>query len=272
MTDREHIPQEDLALYAMQALSTEESAAVRAHLESCAECRAEVAEATGDLALVAMSVDQHALPEGARQRFVDRIAADAATKRDGAATNVVPIEKTKTARPVYSSIQWSAVAALLVLAFAMFLKVGALNRELREKSNQIAKQAEENSRAQRVLEVLTGQGTQRVLLTAAKAKPAPSARAVYLASNGGLILQASDLDPLPEGKTYELWVIPANGTAPIPAGLFRPDAAGSATVILPQLPVGVAAKAFGVTIERAEGSQTPTAPIVLSGAAPAVGE
>jgi anti-sigma-K factor RskA len=68
--------------------------------------------------------------------------------------------------------------------------------------------------------------------------------------------------------TYELWVIPANGNAPIPAGLFRPDATGSASVVLPELPSGVQAKAFGVTVERAEGSQKPTLPIILSGSAP----
>jgi len=54
--------------------------------------------------------------------------------------------------------------------------------------------------------------------------------------------------------------------------LFRPDASGSASLVLPQLPSGVTAKAFGVTIENASGSATPTAPIVLSGAAPAAGE
>ena len=79
------------------------------------------------------------------------------------------------------------------------------------------------------------------------------------------------MQPLPEDKTYELWVIPSSG-APIPAGLFRPDTAGSASVVLPTIPHGVQAKAFGVTIENAGGSATPTVPIVLSGAAPASGE
>ena len=67
-------------------------------------------------------------------------------------------------------------------------------------------------------------------------------------------------------------MIPADGKAPIPAGLFRPDAAGNASVVLPPLPRGVPAKAFGVTIEKAEGSATPTAPIILVGAVPAAGE
>ena len=92
------------------------------------------------------------------------------------------------------------------------------------------------------------------------------------ANRGGLIFQASNLDPLPLNKAYELWVIPANGKAPIPAGTFRPDATGSASLVLPPLPTGVPAKAFGVTVERAEGSETPTAPIILSGVASNAGE
>jgi len=119
--------------------------------------------------------------------------------------------------------------------------------------------------AQAVLDVLTAPEAQHVVLTAGKVKAAPSARAVYLASKGALILQASNLVPLPEHKAYELWVIPANGKSPIPAGLFWPDAKGSASLVLPKLPVGVEAKAFGVTVEDAEGSPWPTSPIILAG-------
>jgi hypothetical protein len=265
MTAREHIPQEDLSLFAMQALSPEESAAVRAHVDACAECRAELAAAMNDLALVALSAEPHSVPEGARQRFLDRMAADASDS--GRTAKVVSIDAEHPASRVYSSIQWSAVAAMLVIAFALTVKIGSLRLELKQESAKLAAQSAESARAQRVLQVLTARGAQHVLLTAANTHPAPSARAVYLASSGGLIFQANDLAPLPAGKTYELWVIPADGKAPIPAGLFQPDAAGSASVILPPLPSGVPAKAFGVTMERAEGAATPTAPILLVGAA-----
>jgi anti-sigma-K factor RskA len=116
-----------------------------------------------------------------------------------------------------------------------------------------------------VLDVLTSHSAQRVLLTAGKTSVEPTGRAVYLADSGGLVFQANDLKLLASDKTYELWVIPVNGK-PIPAGLFRPDAAGSASVLLPPLPRGVPAKAFAVTIEKAAGSETPTAPIILIGA------
>jgi hypothetical protein len=36
---------------------------------------------------------------------------------------------------------------------------------------------------------------------------------------------------------------------------------------LPQLPVGVEARAFGVTVENAEGSPWPTSKIILAGGA-----
>jgi hypothetical protein len=267
-----HIAQEDLVLYAMQAMQPHELAAVRLHLEQCAECRQALAEVNGDLALVAMSVEEKPLPEGARARFVERLAADAAQtgKADGPA--VVSIERKRPAGRAALWIGWLAAAASLLLAISLAQRVHILNEQLAQQQALITQQAESNARAQQVLDVLTAPAAKRVLLTAASAKPQPTGRAVYLADNGGLIFQANDLGQLAENKTYELWVIPADGKAPIPAGLFRPDAAGSASLVLPPLPKGVPAKAFGVTIERAEGSAKPTAPILLVGAVPAAGE
>ena len=50
----------------------------------------------------------------------------------------------------------------------------------------------------------------------------------------------------------------------MPAGLFKPDANGNASVVLPELPKNVAAKGFGVTVEADGGSPAPTLPIVLA--------
>jgi anti-sigma-K factor RskA len=262
MTAGEHIPQEDLALYAMHSLSADESAAIRAHLETCAECRAAVAEYSGDIALVALSVDQHTPPDGARERLMNRIAADAANPE----SNVVAIDA-KPVNKVYASIQWSLVAAMIVLSFALLLKIGSLRIEMRQQAALIQQQSAQTARAQQILDLLTSKSAQHVALTAAQAHPQPTGRAVYLASSGSLYFQANNLAALPAGKTYELWVIPASGAAPVPAGLFQPDATGNASVILPPLPTGVPAKAFGVTMEQAQGSATPTAPILLVGAA-----
>ncbi|KAA6462150.1 hypothetical protein DYQ86_11075 [Acidobacteria bacterium AB60] len=269
MTDNRHIPQEDLALFAMNALPDGECALIRAHLADCPACRAELAQLHGDLALVAMSVEPTAVPQGARQRFLNRIASAANPASAPPTSTVIPIA---APRRIALWIPWAAVAAMILICAGLQWRVVSLSRELQLQSDQIARQTAANTRAHEVLELLTAPSAQRVVLTAPMPpKPWPTARAIYMPSRGALILQAMNLAPLPEGKAYELWVIPASG-APIPAGVFRPDTWGSASLVLPQLPKGVPAKAFGVTVENAAGSQSPTSPIVLSGAAPSSGE
>jgi hypothetical protein len=265
MTDGQHIAQEDLALFAMHGCSDEESAAVRAHVKECAVCRAEFEKVSGDLAMVAMSVEQHPLPIGARQRFIEKIAAPPASSGRGTQAQVIPIGSTRSLRKQVLWVPWVAAAAMALIAVSLVVRINLLNQELKNQSQELADLRMENGHAQEVLDVLTAPAAQHVVLTAGKAAPAPSARAVYLAQRGGLILEASNMGPLPEHKAYELWVIPANGEAPIPAGLFWPDATGNASLVLPKLPVGVEAKAFGVTIESAEGSPWPTSPIILAG-------
>jgi len=275
MTDNAHIPAETLALHALAALDSAESAAVRAHLAQCEACRAELARARGDLALVAMSVDQRPLPEGARERFLGRITEQAGSASQSAPAVVIPITakphaKRAAAWPALSG--WLAAAALLLVSAGLGLKIRTLSRQLDATAQQLDAQIDHNRHAHQVLDLLTAPTAQHVMLTAGKTPPAPSARAVYLAARGALVLEASNLKPLPPAKAYELWVIPASGAAPIPAGLFWPDATGNASVVMPKIPWGVAAKAFGVTIENDAGSATPTAPIVLAGAAPAPGD
>jgi anti-sigma-K factor RskA len=273
MTGGRHISQDDLTLYALQALSPEEAAEVRAHVRECEVCRELVAEINGELALVALSVEQEAVPEGARRRLMAKLAAGGAGSAPVAEARgrgeVVPI------RPAGKAMLWTAwgaVAALLVLAVSLEVQVQRLSARLRQETAQTARLMEASAHAKEVLGVMMAPTAQRVVLTPARTKAMPIGRAIYLPARGGLIFQANNMAALPEDKTYELWVIPMNGAAPIPAGMFRPDWAGNASVMMPEIPWNVPAKAFGVTIEKAGGSATPTAPIIISGAAPAAGE
>jgi anti-sigma-K factor RskA len=200
---------------------------------------------------------------------MERIAADAKVLQPSA--RVIPFDRSVASKVAVWAPR-AAVAALVIIAVGLTWEVKHLDEHLRAETAKSQRIAQANARAQEVLNVLTAPAAQRVLLTAAKTPPAPTGRAVYLPASGSLIFQANNIASLPEAKTYELWVIPANGSAPVPAGLFRPDASGNASLVLPPLPKGVAAKAFGVTIEKASGSETPTAPIILAGAAPAAGE
>jgi len=266
MTGDIHNTQEESAAYVMQSLPDGETASIKAHLQTCESCRRQLAEVSGDLALLGIAVEQQPLPAGARQRFLDKIAASPSVKPLATAATVTPISAKSGRRGPGFWIPWVAAAAMAIVSISLGVQNRELNVELHDQLSLVTNLAAQASRAQQVLEVLTAPAAQRVTLTEGKAPAQPTARATYLPERGGMILLATNLKPLPQGKTYELWLIPADGKAPVPAGTFNPDAVGTATLVLPPLPSGIAAKAFGVTIENAGGATSPTMPIVLSGA------
>jgi Anti-sigma-K factor rskA, C-terminal/Putative zinc-finger len=265
LTSTRHIPQEDLALYAIQALSPDENRQVQAHLDECPECRAALAEVLADAALVCMSVEQQTLPDGARQRFLARIENTAQISASVSAPRETALVPEK---PRASSLGWLGwVAAVAAIAVAAYLGNHnmRLQRQLDQNGAQIAQLSAQAARAQQLMDALTSPEAKQVTLTETKQAAQPTGHATYLPNRGALIFVANHLHPIAANKTYELWLIPANGKAPLPAGLFRPDASGNASVVLPPLPEGVEAKAFGVTVEDAQGSSTPTLPIIMAG-------
>jgi hypothetical protein len=149
--------------------------------------------------------------------------------------------------------------------FVLWIQNRDLHENIARLENQSAHQQGQLERAREVVETLTSADAVRVTVVSANAPPQPQGRAIYVRDRSSLIFLASNMPKLPPQKAYELWLIPTSG-APIPAGVFKPDARGSAQVIQPLLPAGVEAKTFAITIEPESGSSTPTMPIVMIGA------
>ncbi|MDW5265419.1 MULTISPECIES: anti-sigma factor domain-containing protein [Acidobacteriaceae] len=278
-----HIERDDLVLFAMQLLSQEEHAVAAAHITNCPECRHELAEVQGDLAVYAHSVEMQAPPASARERLMKQVAHE---------KKVISIDTASAAEPelpsrgfggrsslteddlpprgfagrVFPWLGWALAAGLAVTAGNFYMQRTALQGSIAEQKDQIAQLTTDAATAHEVMETMTDRNAMRVTLTKAQTAPVPQARATYVAEKGLLIFQANNMEPLQPAKVYELWLIPANGSNPIPAGTFQPDQRGYASIVMPPLPKGVEAKAFGVTIENEGGSQTPTLPIVMVGA------
>ncbi|HEY0784587.1 MAG TPA: anti-sigma factor [Acidobacteriaceae bacterium] len=174
---------------------------------------------------------------------------------------------------------WAVAAAMALTALHFYQGSRAMRETHAGQSQQLAdlsadeararqtvvRLSAEQARARQIVEALGDSTAQRVVLTRTPAQAEPTGRATYVARSGTLIFLASHLAPLPAAKTYELWVLPANGSAPVAAGTFRPDERGDASMVAAGLTPGVTAKGFGVTVEPAGGSAAPTMPIVLSG-------
>jgi hypothetical protein len=156
-----------------------------------------------------------------------------------------------------------AIAACLAVAVGLEYHQGRLLKsDLYAQDVKLAQITSQAARAEAVMQVLNDHGAMQVALrqpaSGPPVPPVPQGHAVYTAGTGSLVFVAMHMAPLEVYKTYELWVIPADGQNPIPAGLFKPDQQGFASVILPELPKGVAAKTFGVTIEDDGGVSQPT--------------
>ncbi|RRA47547.1 anti-sigma factor [Acidipila sp. EB88] len=317
MNNDPHIPIEDLALFSMSLLGSEEVAVVQEHLEGCALCLGELSQLRESLALYALSVPPVALPAGARDRFVAAMEAGPAASRvqaghpgvatahqraqsDGVGTTAgsgqrlafaeagsassMPTDHAAATSPTEARIApavpvgkarvlpwvawagWAAAAAMLVVATGLKQDRDALRGALTAENAQFARIEADAARAEHVLHALSDPSAVRVNLALPKAPAAPGARATYEPRSGTLLLQASNMAPLPGARVYELWLIPADGGKPLPAGTFAPDAHGNASLLMPRLASGAGVKAFGITIEPVGGSATPTMPIVLAGA------
>ena len=300
MNSNRHIDPEDLALFALGFLAPEDASQIKRHLEECGECRQELADLRGDLAMYALTAETHSPPAMARERLMQQVSrepkqkasttrvTEAAAYNSGASygSNVQEIEQrpasnygTRLTRddlpqrgvsPVVKVLPWLgwAVAAGLAVTVGQALhERDSLRGEVQQSRQQVAEVTAQGAEARRVLDTLNDTAAQRVTLTLSKQTPVPQARATYVPQTGRLVFIASNMEPLEPYKTYELWLIPANGHDPISAGTFHPDAKGNASILLPTLPAGVTAKAFGITIEDEGGAQTPTMPIVMAGAA-----
>ncbi len=161
---------------------------------------------------------------------------------------------------------WVAAGVLAASCAFLFYSNISLNDRVDKQAVTIARNASQIQRADVLLQTLQSPAAQRFILARQDTAPVPAARVAYLPEHGSLVFQASNLEPLTAFKTYELWLIPSGeGRQPVPAGTFKPDNSGYATLVLPSLPKGTVAGNFGVTIEDDGGSTAPTLPILLIG-------
>jgi hypothetical protein len=273
-----HANAEDMVLYALQFLPDDQAADLASHVEHCDRCRNELALTQGDLAACAFTSDLQLPSALARQRLRTQVTREnhpvlhtppalAAFGRNGSilTPHEDALPKRNLALTLLGWLGWIAAAGLAAVTAILYQGEIAQRARLSVQSNELTRLTADAAHATPVLDALNDSNAMRMVLTAKPpAKPQPLGRVTYNPSNGSLIFLVDDLDPLETGKVYELWLLPTDGRSPIAAALFHPDNQGNASVILPTLPTGVAAKGFAVSIEDDGGTQTPTPPFVLA--------
>jgi len=288
-----HIPAEDFDLLALGALEPGELQAAEEHVRGCNQCLRDMAAAQARMAIFALSAPQKKPSSQIKEQLMARIAVtpqlastqgptvvagSASTPRAVDLQAPGPYVEGRGAAPIRPPRKpaWTFAWTGLILGLAtasILLWVGnaRLGREteiLRQETAQLqqntAQLQQEEDQNSTLLHLFTAHDTVQVALAPASGQNAGAARVEYN-SHRGLLFYSGNLPAPPAGRNYQLWLVPVSGN-PISAGVFTPNREGRATIVLPQLPAGVAAKAFAVTIEPAGGVPQPTGPRLQIGA------
>jgi hypothetical protein len=223
-----------LELWAMGLLESEEQAAIGEHLAGgCEICNRNLGTAAGLNAAILASAPQADASPNLRARVIGMV-------RPGGHSRWSP---------------WLGAAAAVLAAALVWTAVdrGRINSELFATRRELVASESEAQRLNAAFSFLRDPQTRP-----ASARPeANQPHGTYFISPKGVLLIASNLPALAAGRTYQMWIIP-KGQAPRPAGLFRPDATGSA-IHFESAPVDVpSAEALAISVEPEVGSTAPT--------------
>ncbi len=177
--------------------------------------------------------------------------------------------------PVWLS-RWEAVTRLgydrLAAGFLALVAVGtllwalALQSRLDDRGEEIRALREQMEQQQSQLAQVQQRPDVTMLNVSATQEGPETARGTlfYAPGIGQGTLTVSGLPAPPEGKVYQLWYIGGGRPVPEPGGTFTVDAQGNG--ILPITEEVPPFQQVGLTIEPQGGSQTPTLPVVATGA------
>ncbi len=180
--------------YALDVLDADERWAYETHLASCERCREELTSFWATTEALAVAASGPAPSPDLR----GRILASAREERQV----VVPIESGR--RRPWVPVLGAAAAVAAVVALAVGLWATQLSGDLDEA--RLALERERQAAA-----VLADPGARSVALETGEGR-------LVVNDAGNAVLVVDGLDPAPQGKTYELWIIRGDDAAA--AGLF----------------------------------------------------
>lgn len=261
-----------LAANALTALDAADGRALNAHLESCADCRAEMNEWEHTAALLALTAKPLEPSARVREQVLATVHAEGRTENtvpdrpsdsSSATSGVLAFEP----RNAWTALRsFGAIAATLAFA-ALIISLVVLWQQNRATQNKLARLTQEMQQAQAqldrqraVVELLSSPGAHMAKLAGTNVAPGAHAMLAYDKS-GHAMLMAKGLPAAPKGMAYQLWYI--KGNQKMPGKVFTTDAAGNG-MLEDQIP-GVARDAgvFAVTLEPESGVQSPTGSIYL---------
>jgi anti-sigma-K factor RskA len=231
--------------YVLGALPEEDRREFEEYFAAHPGRQAEIEELSAVAGLLALSPQEQEPSPELRRRIMGAVRAEAAEAdavhpRAGRRSWLAGLRETVGVRDL-------ALAAAAMLVIGLFSWSMLLQGEVRDLQGRV-----QGLQSQ-------PQGPQMITLGGAGTKQGARVELVTLEGDRA-VLMAENMPPVPEGKTYQIWVI--RGDTPQPSGLFEPKGDSIAAVV--EKPVE-GADAVAVTVEPEGGSKEPTTDPMLVG-------
>ncbi|CAL65992.1 anti-sigma factor [Christiangramia forsetii] len=255
MDIKEYISSGILELYVYGALTDAESREVSMALKEHPEIRKEVEEIEVALqklsASVAPSYNAEALLASIKQKLSD--------KSDD---TVINIERKKETDWV-SYFGWAATVVLLIGLFFVFEDKNNLREELNSEKarsaameQQIADSRDDAEKTEELLAVLRDKEVSKVPLQGQNVDPGAYAAVYWNKKENKAYIDAKDLPEPPRGKVYQVWSLKLEPLTPTSIGLLEEFTMDDNKIFA--LENANESEAFGITLEPAGGSESPT--------------
>jgi len=247
----EYIQSGILELYVYGALTEAESAEVSATLKQYPEVQEEVAQIENSL----MQLSAAAAPFNPEQLI------NSIKQKLSGSEKVIPITRKKSSVVPY--IGWAASLLFLLGLFVLFNRnnelqnsVQALQAEKAQMESQIAEARNNAERSQQLLAVLRDRNIVRVPLNGQQVAPEAYAIAYYNKEDNKTYIDAKDLPEPPRGMVYQVWSLKMQPLTPASIGLLDKFEEDDNKIF--ELSNSNLSEGFGITLEPAGGSETPT--------------
>ena len=265
MTNGHPTREEDFDLYVLGALEGDEKQAIESHLATCGECARKLTAARGRVATISFAAPRAEPSPAVKDRLLRKIRAEAQapSRATDSTREFAPPEPPRglAGRWIFAILA-PACVALLIATLVLWRENDRLTKQLAELGVAIDNTQKQLEYARNVAHLVEAKDTVTVSLAPMPGMPKGAAHVMYNPKMG-MLMYDGWIDPPPQDKSYQLWVVPMDGK-PISAGVFNPATSDTAHWMT-RVPEGVAVKTFAVTLEPAGGMPEPTGPMVLTG-------
>lgn len=241
--------------YAAGTLNSAETAKVKDHIrEGCDLCEAELSLYLETFHRLPSALPNQKLSAGLKEAIWTRLSSETIQKKQGTNWGML--------------LRIAAVAAVFALGAFLYqrqndrilqkeVELAKMQKQMRELNLGLKKQQQE-------IAWLRDPSVQLAMLVGLQQDANARAKILWNPNYSKGMFYVNSLPPLPSEKSYQLWVIGAQG--PVSAGVFDTSNQGSAVVTISKIDSPVPnVLQFAVTIEPRGGLPKPSGSIVLAG-------